>query len=188
MFCLEKRRNAARGFFLLERLACLAKSLDIGYSGSSKQVSIRFMKVILLEDVKGLGKALDVKEVKNGYGFNYLLPEGLADLATPGALKQAERFVARRQAEVTKSTEEHRALADMISGKKVVIKSKAEKGKLFGSVGREEVAAALEGMGIKVDKQVVVLEKAIKEVGAFALTAQFGHGVKASFELVIESE
>lgn len=146
------------------------------------------MKVILLEDVKGLGKALDVKEVKNGYGFNYLLPEGLADLATPGALKQAQMFVAKRKEESAKMAQESRVLADSLSGKKVVIKSKAEKGKLFGSVGREEVATALEAMGIKVGKQAIVLEKALKEVGEFALSADFGHGVKASFELVIEAE
>lgn len=146
------------------------------------------MKVILLEDVKGLGKALDVKEVKNGYGFNYLLPEGLADLATPGALKQAERFVAKRKEEAAKAIGEYQTLANALSGKKVTIKSKAENGKLFGSVGREEVAAALEAMGVTVDKQVIVLDKAIKETGEFALSADFGHGVKASFELVIESE
>lgn len=145
------------------------------------------MKVILLEDVKGLGKALDVKEVKNGYGFNYLLPEGLADLATPGALKQAERFVAKRKAEAEKTSGEHRALAEMLSGKKVAIKSKAENGKLFGSVGREEIVTALEAMNIKVDKSVLVLDKAYKETGEFSLSADFGHGVKASFALVIEA-
>ncbi len=146
------------------------------------------MKVILLEDVRGLGKALDIKEVKDGYGFNYLLPEGLADLATPGALKQAERFVAKHKEEATQAVEESRATATALSGKKVVIKSKSEKGKLFGSVGREEVVAALEALGIKVDKHVLVLEKAFKEVGTFPLLADFGHGVKASFELVIEAE
>ncbi len=146
------------------------------------------MKVILLEDVKGLGKALEVKEVKNGYGFNYLLPEGLADLATPGALKQAERFVAKRQAEAGKMAEESRVLANALSGKKVVIKSKAENGKLFGSVGREEIVLALSAMGITIDKSILVLDKPYKEVGEFAVSADFGHGVKASFELVIEGE
>lgn len=146
------------------------------------------MQVILLADVKGLGKAGDIKEVKNGYGFNYLLPEGLADLATPGAIKQAERFIAKRKEESLKNTEESRATAASLSGKKVVIQCKAEKGKLFGSVGRDEVVAALEGMGIKVDKSVIVLEKALKEVGEFSVVADFGQGVKASFTVVIESE
>lgn len=145
------------------------------------------MKVILLTDVKGLGKALDIKEVKDGYGFNYLLPEGLADLATPGARKQAEHFVAKRKAEMTKEAEEFRTLANALSGKKVVIKSKAENGKLFGSVGREEIVTALFAMGMTIDKQVIVLDKSLKEVGEFALSADFGHGVKVSFELVIEA-
>lgn len=146
------------------------------------------MKVILLADVKGLGKALDIKEVKDGYGFNYLLPEGLADLATPGAQKQAEMFVAKRKQEVAKGAEESQMLASALSGKKVVLKSKAENGKLFGSVGREEISAALEAMGIKADKQAIVLEKGLKEVGEFPLSADFGDGAKAEFTLVIEAE
>lgn len=146
------------------------------------------MKVILLADVKGLGRALDVKEVKNGYGFNYLLPEGLADLATPGALKQAERFVAKRKEEGRKQEEKSQATVVALSGKKVVIKSKAEHGKLFGSVGREEVTTALEALGIKIDTQALQMEKPFKETGVFALTADFGQGAKASFELTIESE
>ena len=146
------------------------------------------MKVILLADVKGLGKALDIKDVKDGYGFNYLLPEGLADLATPGAQKQAAAFVAKRKEELVKGAEENRAIADALSSKKVIIKSKAEKGKLFGSVGREEIAAALEAQGINLDKQTIVLEKAIKEVGVYPLSVDFGHDVKASFELTIEAE
>jgi len=146
------------------------------------------MKVILLADVKGLGKAGDIKEVKSGYGFNYLLPEGLADLATPGAIKQAERFVAKRKEEIAKTTEENRTLAASLSGKKVTIKSKAENGKLFGSVGREEIAVALEAMDIKVGKEAIVLDKALKEVGEFPVSADFGHGVKAAFTVFIESE
>ena len=146
------------------------------------------MKVILLADVQGLGKAGDIKEVKNGYGFNYLLPEGLADLTTPGAVKQAERFVAKRKEEAAKTVSEYQTLAASLSGKKVTIKSKSEKGKLFGSIGREEIATALEAMGVVIDKQTLVLEKPLKEVGEFPLEAQLGHGVKASFTVVIASE
>jgi len=146
------------------------------------------MKVILLEDVKGLGKALDAKEVKNGYGFNYLLPEGLADLATPGALKQAEKFVARRKSESLKMTEESRTLANALQEKKLLIKSKAENGKLFGSVSREEITNAFLAQGITIDKEVIVLPKPLKEVGVFPLEADFGHGIKASFELSIQAE
>lgn len=146
------------------------------------------MKVILIKDVKGLGKAGEVKEVKNGYGFNYLLPEGLADLATEGALKQAKRFIAKRQQETAETQEEYKKLAQSLSGKKVAIVSKAENGKLFGSVAGEEVAQALEAMSIKVDKNVLELDKPLKEVGTFPVTADFGHGIKASFEVSITAE
>jgi large subunit ribosomal protein L9 len=146
------------------------------------------MKVILIKDVKGLGKAGEIKEVKNGYGFNYLLPEGLADLATEGNLKQAKRFVAKRAEESAKMSEEYRTLASALSDKKVKIVSKAENGKLFGSIGREEIAHALEGMGVTVDKNVIVLDKAFKEVGVFPVTADFGQGIKATFEVSIASE
>jgi large subunit ribosomal protein L9 len=96
--------------------------------------------------------------------------------------------VARRQAEAAKKGEEFRALANALSGKKVVLKSKAENGKLFGSVGREEIATALEAMSMTVDPHAIVLEKPYKETGEFAVTADFGHGIKAVFQLVIEAE
>lgn len=146
------------------------------------------MKVILLADVKGLGKAGDIKEVKNGYGFNFLLPESLADLATPGALKQAEKFIAKRKEVAALNSEKDKAEAALLAGKKVTIKSKAEGGKLFGSVGRTEVATALEAMGIKIEEKNIALDKALKEVGVFPVEAHFGHEVKAQFEVEIVSE
>ena len=146
------------------------------------------MKVILLESVNGLGKAGDIKEVKSGYGLNYLLPEGLAELATPQLVKQAERFIAKRALEMDKVTAELRTMAQGVEGRQVKIKTKAENGKLFGSVGREEIAAALAAVGAAVETKMVVIEKPIKEVGTFPVTVDFGHGVKASCEAVIEAE
>lgn len=146
------------------------------------------MKVILLEDVKGLGKAGDIKEVKNGYAFNFLLPEGRADMATPGVLKQAQRFIAKRKKEESENIEGSKAQAAALSGKKVEIKTKAENGKLFGSVGAAEIITALEAQGIKVDAKNLSVEKGFKEVGTFPVEAHFGHGVKASFEVVIAAE
>lgn len=146
------------------------------------------MKVILLEDVKGVGKAGAVKDVKNGYGFNFLLPEGLAEMATPGALKQAEKIIAKRAKEVEGAIGDWKAKAKELSGKKVTITTKAEKGKLFGSIGREEVAAALTGLGIAVDPAIIDLEKPWKEVGVFPTTARFGHDIEAKFEVSIVAE
>lgn len=146
------------------------------------------MKVILLEDVARLGKAGEIKEVRNGYGFNFLLPEGLAEFATPGAILQSEGLIAKRRKDQQVMTENLQAQAAALAGKKVMIKTKSEKGKLFGSVGREEIAAALSVMGVEIDAKTIVIDKPFKEVGTFPVEANFGHVAKASFEVIIESE
>ncbi len=146
------------------------------------------MKVILLEDVNGLGKAGAVKEVKNGYGLNYLLPEGLADFATPQLIKQAEAFITKRAKEAESMVAVQKETAGAVSGRKVVIRAKTENGKLFGSIGREEVAEALKAAGVSVDAEVLSIRKPFKETGVFPVEADFGHGVKAAFEVSIEAE
>lgn len=146
------------------------------------------MKVILLEDVDRLGKAGDVKEVRSGYGFNFLLPSGLAEFATPELIRQSEKLIAKRRKEQQVTAEDFKAKALELEGKKVVIKTKSEQGKLFGSVGREEIVAALNLMGIELDAKTLAIEKPWKEVGTFPVEAHFGQSAKASFEVTIESE
>ncbi|OIP59854.1 MAG: 50S ribosomal protein L9 [Candidatus Moranbacteria bacterium CG2_30_45_14] len=146
------------------------------------------MKVILLQDVKNFGKAGEIKEVRNGYGFNFLLPQGLAEFATPIAIKQAEKSVARYQKEIGVMTDSFKKRAEELSGKKVTIKTKAEKGKLFGSVGSKEIVVALQKVGVDVEARCIVIEKPFKETGTFSVEADFGYNVKASFEVVIKAE
>ncbi len=146
------------------------------------------MKVILLQEVKGLGKAGTVKEVRNGYGFNFLLPEGLAEMATEGALKRVEKIIAKRAKETEATLADMKAQAASLDGKKIIIKSKAEDGKLFGSIGREEIAAALGAMQIMISADVLAIKKPFKRTGTFPVGADFGHDVKAAFEVTIEAE
>lgn len=146
------------------------------------------MKVILMQDVAKLGKAGEVKEVKSGYGFNFLLPEGLVELATPGALKQAEKIIAKKKSEAAQMTADWKAKAEAIAGKTITIKTKAENGKLFGSVGADEVAAALGAMGTDVDAKHIAIDKPFKETGTFPVEAHFEQGVKAKLTVVIEAE
>ncbi len=146
------------------------------------------MKVILLQDVEKLGKAGEVKEVRSGYGFNFLLPQGLVELATPSAIKEAEKAIARRKKDIEALSLALKKTADELMGKKITITSKAEKGKLFGSIGSEEIALALKKDGIIVDAKYIVVEKPFKEIGAFAVEAHFGHKVTASFEVLIKAE
>ncbi|MGQ9832984.1 MAG: 50S ribosomal protein L9 [Candidatus Villigracilaceae bacterium] len=103
------------------------------------------MKVLLLKDVYKLGRAGDVKKVADGYGRNFLIPKGLAVLATPGMLKQMERI--RAQAEIRRAAvnEELKDLAARINGLHLNFFAKAgETGKLYGSITTEEVARAIQ--------------------------------------------
>ena len=103
------------------------------------------MKVMLIKDVYKLGRAGDVKKVADGYGRNFLIPQGLAVLATPGALKQVERI--RAQAEIRREAqnEELKELADEIAGVVLTFAAKAgETDKLYGSITLQNVADALQ--------------------------------------------
>ncbi|MGK2849004.1 MAG: 50S ribosomal protein L9 [Minisyncoccota bacterium] len=146
------------------------------------------MKVILLEDVQKLGRVGEVKEVKTGYGLNFLLPAGLAELATPHALRQVEQTLIRRRAEQQSRIAENKAKIDELSGKKVMIKAKGKNEKLFGSVGRQEIIEALMVLGVMVDGDALILEKPFKNTGVFAVPVDFGNGVRTSLEVSIETE
>lgn len=103
------------------------------------------MKVLLIKDVYKLGRAGEVKKVADGYARNYLIPQGLAVLATPGALKQAERI--RAQAEIRRAqlNQELKDLAASINGLTLVFNARAgETGKLYGSITAQDVAQAIQ--------------------------------------------
>ena len=103
------------------------------------------MKVLLTKDVYKLGRAGDIKKVADGYGRNYLLPQGLAVIATAGAIKQVEKI--RSQAEITRAqlNSELKDLASQINGLIVVFSAKAgETGKLYGSITTQDVATAIQ--------------------------------------------
>jgi large subunit ribosomal protein L9 len=103
------------------------------------------MKVLLIKDVPKLGRAGDVKKVADGYGRNYLIPQGLAVLATPGALKQAERIRAQAEIRRARLNEELRELAQALQGLTLVFHARAgETGKLYGSITPQDVAEAIQ--------------------------------------------
>jgi len=113
------------------------------------------MKVLLLKDVYKLGRAGDVKRVADGYGRNYLLPQGLAVLATSGALKQAEQI--RQSASTTRAVlnKELGGVAEILSKLTLTFPAKAgETGKLYGSITSQMIAEAIkEKVGVEVDRR-----------------------------------
>ncbi|HEY3246810.1 MAG TPA: 50S ribosomal protein L9 [bacterium] len=142
------------------------------------------MKVILLKDVEGLGRTGAVKEVKEGYARNYLLPRGLAREATDGALRAL-----RETQQSQKEREEHKqseaaALAAALERSVVEIAARAgEGGRLFGAVTAQDVADALAGRGYNVTKKQVELDDPIHAVGFFKVPVRIAPGVVARVDI-----
>ena len=148
------------------------------------------MKVILLQDVKGLGPKESTVEVAEGYARNFLIPRGLAVEASAGRLRDLNL---RQQVEKNKKERakaEALKLAERLEGKEVQVAMRAgEGGKLFGSVTTREVAEVLaKDYGIKLDRKQLELKDTIKALGRYPLTARLYPGIQAKFTLVVVAE
>lgn len=147
------------------------------------------MKVMLIKDVYKLGRAGDVKKVADGYGRNFLIPQGLAVLATPGALKQVERI--RSQAEVrrTEQNEELSGLAGEIEGVVLTFPAKAgETGKLYGSITTQNVADALqEKVRYEIKRQQIDMQP-IRNLGEFTANVRLTMDLVPEIKIVVHRE
>lgn len=147
------------------------------------------MKVLLLKDVYKLGRAGDVKKVADGYGRNFLLPQKLAMLATPGALKQVEKI--RSQAEIrrTEQNTELKGLANQINGITVVFAAKAgETGKLYGSITTQDVATAIqEKTRFEVKKQQIDMQP-IRNLGEYTAHVRLTVDLVPEVKIIVHRE
>ena len=148
------------------------------------------MKVVLQEDVKGLGAVGDVKDVADGYARNYLIPRRLAAPATPGALKnvEAQRAAgARRQAQ---QEAEARALAARLASTTLVLRARVGgQGRLYGSITAADIAAALDReLGAPFDRRKLELAEPIRELGAHTVAVHLGRDITASLTVQVEAE
>lgn len=142
-------------------------------------------KIILTQEVSGLGAAGDVVTVKDGYARNYLLPRGFAVTWTQGGEKQVESIRAARAARAKASLEEAQAIAASLAAKPVVVAHKAgADGRLFGTVKAEAIAEAIEAAGIgSVDKRTIHLGSAIKRTGEYKVAVRLHADVVANVVL-----
>jgi len=148
------------------------------------------LKVILKQDVKGLGQSEAIVEVAEGYARNYLIPRGLAVEASDGRIRELNL---RKKAEKNKKDRAHAEavkLAERIEGKVIKIKMRSgEGGKLFGSVTTREIAEVMERVyGIKIDRKQIELKEPLKSLGSFSLTVRLHPGVQAKFNLVVTAD
>ena len=146
------------------------------------------MKIILKEDVNGLGYKDDVVEVKSGYGRNYLIPTGKAVIASESALKVLAENQRQRAHKLERIKAEAEAAAAALEGVKLTIGAKTSStGTIFGSVNAIQIAEALEKLGHNIDRKVISLE-AVKEVGNYIATIRLHRDVtvEVPFEVVAE--
>lgn len=146
------------------------------------------MKIILKEDVSGLGYKDDVVEVKDGYGRNYLIPYGKAVIATPSALKVLAENQRQRAHKLAKIKADAEALAASLKDVKLTIGAKTSAtGTIFGSVNSIQIAEALEKLGFNIDRKIIEIEP-VKEVGEYVATVKLHKDVAAQvpFEVVAE--
>jgi large subunit ribosomal protein L9 len=148
------------------------------------------MQLILKEDLDNLGKSGEVVNVRPGYGRNYLLPRGLAVLATAGDISRVEhekKIIAARTAKLGK---EAQAEADRLSQVTVSIaRAVGDEDKLFGSVTSRDIAEALQEKGVTVDSKKLLLEEPIRALGLTEVAVKLGRGVQAKIKVwVVKKE
>ena len=147
------------------------------------------MKIILKEDVTNLGYKDDVVEVKSGYGRNYLIPQGKAVIASPSALKVLAEDLRQRAHKIAKIKADAEAVAESLKDVSLTIGAKVSAtGTIFGSVNNIQIAEALEKLGHNIDRKIISINGAVKEVGKYTATVKLHKevSVEMPFEVVAE--
>lgn len=148
------------------------------------------MKVLLIKDVKGLGKAGEVKEVKDGYGKNFLVGNGLALMGTNEVLNRYKADQKRKEATEAAEIAEAKILSEKLKNLTLIIKHKAgEKGSLFGAITNKEISEELKKQtDIDIDKKHIVVKKAIKSTGLYEVDCKLGHAIHGTLAIDVIGE
>jgi large subunit ribosomal protein L9 len=148
------------------------------------------MEVILKNDVENLGFTDDVVTVKNGYARNFLIPQGLAILATPSAKKMLAETLKQRAYKEQKLVDDAKKIASKLGTLEIKLAAKAGEGdKLFGSISSADVAAALENEGITLEKKYITIPGGlIKRVGQYEASVRFHRDVIATLPFTVVAE
>lgn len=148
------------------------------------------MKIVLRQDVPKLGEAGTIQNVSNGYARNYLIPQGMAVVATDGEIKMATHNLAVKDRKIARQEEQLRSLGDKIQGQRLSFTARAgEQGRLFGSITAGDVATALSAaIGEEVDRRKIVLDEPLRSVGEHAVTVHLVGKLRPQITVVIEAE
>jgi large subunit ribosomal protein L9 len=148
------------------------------------------MRIILLQDVEGLGKAGDLKEVANGYARNYLLPRRLAAGATPGLIANRTQRIAAEQRRLEKLAELNRQQAERLNSVTLTFKARVgSQGRLYGSITSQDIAAALrEVENITIDRRSIDLSEPIRSPGSFSVPIRVATGLEPKITVNVVDE
>ncbi|MDP9821347.1 50S ribosomal protein L9 [Nocardioides massiliensis] len=146
------------------------------------------MKLILTQEVDGLGSPGDVVEVKDGYGRNYLLPRGFATRWTKGGQKTVDSIKSARQARAVRDQDHAKQVKAQLENGVVSVRVRAgEGGRLFGAVTPADIAEAIKAGGTDIDKRTIVLGNPIKSLGSHQVTVRVHDEVAATVQLNVVS-
>jgi len=147
------------------------------------------MKVILLKDVEKLGKKFEIKEVKNGYARNFLIPRGLAKLATKEALVRLEIQKEIQEKKAEEDLQKTQELASTIDDLEVAISVKTgQEGQLFESINAQRISEKLKEMGFEIKKTQIELPEPIKEIGEFPIKIKLEHNLEVEIRVIVNKE
>jgi large subunit ribosomal protein L9 len=148
------------------------------------------MRVILLDTVEGLGKKGETRDVRDGFGRNFLVPRGLAMPATQGNIKKVQEQAKAIMDKREKNAKTAAGVKQRLEEAPIIIKKKTGvEGKLFGSVTAKEIAEAVKkGLDLDIDRRALRLEEAIKMTGVYTVDVHLERGVTAQLRLEIEEE
>lgn len=144
------------------------------------------MKVLLIKDVKTLGLAGEIKDVKDGYGQNFLISKGLAKLATPEVIENYKAELALKEKLEKEETERLNNQKSELEAKNIIIKKHNAPIGIQGSVGNTDISAAIkEQFGFECDKKNIHLDKPIKSTGLHEVDLKLGHGIHAKLKIEV---
>lgn len=148
------------------------------------------MKIVLLQDIPGKGKAGEIKEVSIGYAKNFLLPRGLALLATPAVIKQVQSKLEKERLQESMDREKLVELARQIEGKEIRLQARKGAGeRLFGSITAADIAEELSrATGLVIDKKKIDLETPLRRVGSYQVGVKLASDLRPLITVVIEEQ
>lgn len=147
------------------------------------------MKIILLDDIPKLGRRGEVRDVSDGYARNYLLPHKMALNATPGNLRNIETIKAAQEGRSVRMRSEAETQAQLIEGLTYAqSRTASDEGRLFGSVGKADIAAFLAQSGVTIERRRIMLDEPIKTLGEFTVPVRLHGDVTASLKVTVARE